>query len=126
MTNPQAASAPPTTTSPAAVVNTRGALIIYILYLVTLMSGVTSVIGLVMAYVYRGDGSSWIDSHYQLQIRTFWIGLLYAGIAFVATAVMIGWLILLFLAVWYVVRIVKGMRYLRSGRPYPNPTTWLW
>ena len=34
--------------------------VVYILYLVSLIFGVTSIIGLIMAYVYRADAPEWI------------------------------------------------------------------
>ena len=51
--------------------NTGQAKIIYILYLAGFIVGITPLIGIVMAYMNRGEGSDWIQSHYQWQIRTF-------------------------------------------------------
>lgn len=51
--------------------------IVYILYLVGVVFGITGLIGVVMAYIYKSDAPEWLSSHYQFQIRTFWIGLLY-------------------------------------------------
>lgn len=100
--------------------------IIYILYLVGLVVGITHLIGVIMAYVYRDSGPDWVKSHYRLQIRTFWIGLLYCAIALVTVVIVIGWFVLLFYFVWLIVRCVKGMKLLSSGAAYPNATTWLW
>src|SRR4051794_34155120 len=50
--------------------------LIYILYLASLIVGVTAIVGLIMAYVNRGGAPEWVETHYRLQIRTFWIGLL--------------------------------------------------
>ena len=100
--------------------------IIYILYLVGLVVGITSLVGLVMAYVNRSGAPEWVQSHYRFQIRTFWIGLLYAAIGFVTLIIIIGWFILLFVAIWMIIRCVKGMKQLSNAEPCPNPTTWLW
>src|SRR5690554_7491444 len=62
---------PPDTTMP---------MVVYALYLASFVVGFTSVIGVVIAYVYRGKGPAWLDEHYRYQIRTFWIGLLYASV----------------------------------------------
>lgn len=51
--------------------------IIYILYLVGLVFGVTGIVGVVMAYISKDDAPDWVKTHYQFQIRTFWIGALY-------------------------------------------------
>ena len=50
--------------------------IIYILYLVGFVIGVTAIIGLVIAYINRGKAGGWIETHYTWLIRTFWIALL--------------------------------------------------
>ena len=70
--------------------------VIYILYLIGLVVGLTAIVGLVMAYVYRGEGPDWVDAHYRFQIRTFWIGLLYIVVGTALSAVLVGYLILLF------------------------------
>ena len=57
---------------------TKGAAkIVYILYLVSLLFGITGIIGVVMAYINKDDAPEWVQTHYQFQIRTFWIGALF-------------------------------------------------
>ena len=99
--------------------------LIYILYLVSLVVGITSIVGVIMAYINRADAPQWVQSHYQFQIRTFWIGLLYGVIGTALAAVVVGFLILLFAVVWFVVRTVKGMGYVSKGQAVPDPTTWM-
>ena len=48
----------------------------------------------VLAYVNRGDGASWVDSHYRFQIRTFWIGLLFATVGSVLSIIVVGVVVL--------------------------------
>ena len=55
----------------AAATAARMATIVYILYLVGLIAGITTVVGVVIAYVNRADAPEWVQSHYQFQIRTF-------------------------------------------------------
>ncbi len=100
--------------------------VVYILYLVSLITGITGLIGLVMAYVNKGTSASWVQTHYQFQIRTFWIGLLFSIIGVITVFVLIGWLVLLFTLIWLIVRCAKGMSWLGRGEPVPNPATWLW
>jgi uncharacterized membrane protein len=100
--------------------------LIYILYLVTLVAGVTSLIGVIMAYVNRSDAPVWVQSHYQFQIRTFWIGLLYFSVSSVALMFLIGFVLLPLSTIWWIVRCVKGLQATSSGVPYPNATSWLW
>jgi len=99
--------------------------IIYILYLVGVVFGITGIIGVVMAYINRGDAEDWLKSHYQFQIRTFWIGALYLVIGSMLTIVLIGYLIILFWIVWLIIRCIKGMKSLDQRQPHPNPTGWM-
>lgn len=98
--------------------------IIYILYLASLVVGITGLIGLVMAYLNQSQGPDWVRTHYRFQIRTFWIGLLVAIVGGLTTIIIIGWLIILLLLIWWIIRCVKGMQYLGRQQPHPNPTTW--
>jgi uncharacterized membrane protein len=100
------------------------ATIVYILYLVGLVSGITPLIGLVMAYVYRGGAPHWLRTHYTYQIRTFWIGFLYAVIGAVTLFIFIGYAILPLSVIWYIVRCVKGLQFAGEGRAVFNPLTW--
>jgi len=100
--------------------------IVYILYLVSLVFGVTGIVGVIMAYVNRGDAPDWVKTHYRFQIRTFWIGLLYAVISMVLTIVIIGLFGFLFLVVWMIVRCAKGLKLLSQGAPHERPASWLW
>ncbi len=99
--------------------------IIYILYLLSLIIGVTALVGLVMAYVYKSDATGWIKDHYHWQIRTFWIGLLYTLTGLVLTGIGIGYLILLFALIWFIVRCVKGLQRLERRESPPNLYRWL-
>lgn len=76
-----------------------GASLVYILYLLSFVLGVTFLIGVVLAYLNRGEAPDWVKTHYQFQIRTFWIGLLYGAIGFVLVAIVVGIPILIATAV---------------------------
>ena len=99
--------------------------LVYILYLASLIVGITGIVGVIMAYMNRSEAPEWLKTHYQLQIRTFWIGFLYTVISVLLMLVVIGYLMILFVLVWYIVRCVKGMKYLSKKEAYPNPTGWL-
>ena len=100
--------------------------LVYILYLVSLIAGVTSIIGIIIAYVYRDDAPEWVKSHYRFQIRTFWIALLYAFLSLLTAILIIGFLFAAFTFIWWIVRSVKGLKLLSLGLPHPDPATWLW
>ncbi len=100
--------------------------IVYILYLVSLAVGVTSLVGVIIAYVNVGDAPEPLRSHYRFQIRTFWIGLLYTIAGALLLLVTVGAAVFAFVAVWLIVRCVKGLKHLDRREPYPNAATWLW
>lgn len=100
--------------------------IVYILYLASLLVGVTGIVGLVMAYVNRAGAPEWLQTHYRFQIRTFWIGLLYVFIGLLTIILIIGVLWLGFVLIWFIVRCAKGMRAIARGEAHPEPETWLW
>ncbi len=99
--------------------------IIYILYLVAILVGITSIVGVIMAYINRGDAPAWVQTHYTYQIRTFWILLVGGIISIILMIVFIGFLTGLALTIWLIVRCVKGMKWNSLGQPVPNPTSWL-
>ncbi|MBL4907091.1 MAG: hypothetical protein JKX94_06535 [Sneathiella sp.] len=100
--------------------------IIYILYLASFLIGFTSIVGLVMAYINKSDATKWLQTHYQFQIRTFWIGFLFVFAGMATMIIGLGYFIMLGTAIWYIVRCVKGMKHLAGSNPIPEPKTWLW
>jgi len=99
--------------------------VVYILYLVGIIFGLTGIIGVVMAYINKREAPDWLQTHYQFLIRTFWIGLLYVLIGMVSSVILIGYLVLLFWVVWLVIRGVKGMKSLDQKEAHPDPAGWL-
>lgn len=101
------------------------ALVIYILYLASLVIGVTGLFGIVLAYINRGKAGGFVESHYTFLIRTFWIGLLYALISVVLMMLVIGFLLMFVVAVWFIARCILGIQALQRGEPVRNPQSWL-
>lgn len=99
--------------------------IIYVLYLAGLVVGVTPLIGVIMAYVVRGDAPQWLATHYRFQIRTFWIGFLFSMISTLLTVILIGFLGYLATAVWVIIRCIKGFQAADRGEPVEDVETWL-
>ncbi len=117
--------APPAAPPPAAAPGENVAKIVYVLYLATLLTGgVTALVGVVMAYVYQDDAPDWLKTHFRFQIRTFWLGLILGVVGAVLTLVVVGFAVFVFLAVWLVVRCVKGLRYVGRREAYPDPVGW--
>lgn len=100
--------------------------LVYVLYLASVVIGITLLVGLIMAYMNRGQViGSWVESHYTYQIRTFWIGLLYSVISVVLMLVGIGFLLILAVVIWAIVRCIKGLQWAAAGNPVPNPESWI-
>jgi uncharacterized membrane protein len=111
----------------------------YALYLLAFATGITAVIGLIVAYTQRRSAGPAMASHYTFLIRTFWLGLLWAlvgavvgGVLFAAGAVLsviliglpimaLAGLVWSAAAVWYGIRCVVGLVYLSRGEAYPRP-----
>ena len=99
--------------------------VIYVLYLVGLLFEITLLVGVVMAYVNRANAPETLRTHYQFQIRTFWIGLLYAVVSIILVLTIIGIFMLIFVLIWYLVRCIKGLQTASAGRPVTKPTSWM-
>lgn len=92
--------------------------VIYGLYALAVVNGLTAIVGLVIAYVKRGNPAEAVaDSHYTWQIRSFWYAIVLGIFASILTIILvfipvIGWMAIvavwLLLFAWYVWRIAKG------------------
>jgi uncharacterized membrane protein len=107
------------------VSDTTLALIVYVLFCVGYFTGISALIGVIIAHVKIEDADPVLRSHYQFQIRTFWIGLLYLVIGIPLCMVMIGIPILAWWFLWSLIRIIKGIVALNERRPIANPRSWL-
>jgi uncharacterized membrane protein len=113
--------------------------IAYGLYLLAYVTGVTAIIGLIIAYAQRNSSGPVMRTHYTYLIRTFWLGILFTCVAWVVgwvllavgvplsfiligiPMVIVGALLLGVTAVWYGVRCVIGLVYLSRGEAHPRP-----
>jgi uncharacterized membrane protein len=104
--------------------NPGNANLIYILYLVSIVVGITSIVGVIMAYIGRGEAGPVVQSHYNNQIGIFWKALLFSVIGVITMMFIVGFFILLATLVWYVMRVVTGMQSLSKGQAVANPGSW--
>ena len=107
----------------------------YALYLLAFATGITAVIGLVIAYTQRSSATPGMKTHFTYLIRTFWGGLMMMivggvifGVGALLSIILIGfpimglaWLILTFATIWYAVRCIVGLVYLSRGEAHPRP-----
>ncbi|MEM9899406.1 MAG: hypothetical protein AAF742_08525 [Pseudomonadota bacterium] len=98
--------------------------LVYILFLVSLALGVTALVGIVFAYLGKDKADPMVRSHYINQIHIFWRLLAFAIVGVILTPFLIGPLILLVAAVWYVIRVIKGIQSLSRREEIGNPNTW--
>jgi len=118
----------PNSTRPPVVSEQLLVLIVYLLYFATYIFGITALIGVIIAHIRFSDANPPLSSHYQFQIRTFWIGPLYLVVgAILAVTVfpVIGVAILIWWLIWSLVRNVKGLLALNDNKPIQNPTSWM-
>jgi uncharacterized membrane protein len=101
------------------------AVMVYLLYGVGYFTGISALIGVIIAHVKADDADPVLRSHYQFQIRTFWIGLLYLAIGIPLCMVLIGIPVLAWWLVWSLIRIIKGIISLNEYKPIANPRSWL-
>jgi len=117
---------PPNQTSPVQGFDLNHPTIISLLYLASTITGVTGIIGVILAFVWRGEAHEpWEDSHYQYLINTFWIGLAGTIVGMVLMIVLIGFFVLIGVFVLVVVRSVLSLLKAQKKEPMPNPGTWL-
>jgi uncharacterized membrane protein len=100
-------------------------LTVYILYLLGFCTGITALIGVIVAHVRASSASEVSRSHFRFQIRTFWIGMLYLIVGTLLTFVVIGALLLIWWLFWTLIRIIKGMLLLNDGKPISKPSSWM-
>ena len=100
--------------------------VISLLYLASFVTGLTAIVGVVLAYVWRGEArqAPWLESHYAYLIRTFWIGLIGTVAGVILTMILIGIFVLLGTAVLVIVRSVMSLLAAQKREPMPNPGSW--
>jgi uncharacterized membrane protein len=98
------------------------ALLVYVLQAVGFLIGVTWIVAVIVNYVKMDEvRNTWLESHFNWQIRTFWFGLAGWIVGVITLIVLVGWLILLAVTIWAIYRVVKGWLYLNERKPlYPG------
>jgi uncharacterized membrane protein len=115
----------PTPPQPPTMSDKQLVLVVYILYLVSYVTGFTSLVGVIIAHVQIGSADPVLASHYRFQIRTFWIGLLYLFVGIILTFALVGILVLIWWFVWSLVRNVKGLLAMNENKPIADPASWM-
>ena len=91
---------------------------VYVLQLASILVGITLVAGAIINYLKRGEvRGTWLESHFRWQIRTFWWSLLWFGVGLALLVFIVGFFILVALAMWLLYRAIKGWLELEERRP---------
>jgi uncharacterized membrane protein len=92
--------------------------------------GLPSVLAVILNYVRRAEArGTWLESHFDWQIHTFWYALLWIGVTLLVgaplTLIIIGVYIVIMgfgiVGLWVAYRVARGWLRLRERRPMPRP-----
>ena len=99
--------------------------IIYCLYLAGIIFPIFVLIAGLILHLNKEKKRDKIEqSHTDLQLKSFWLSLLYLVIASVTVAFVIGIIVWVYYAVWSFIRNTKGIKYAVAHQEIPNTQTW--
>ncbi len=100
--------------------------IIALLYLGSLITGVSGIIGVILAYIWKAEPHEpWEATHYTYLIRTFWFGLAGSVLGALTMLILIGFLVLLAVGIWVLVRSAVALMKAQQRTAMPDPQTLL-
>jgi len=103
--------------------------IISLLYLGSFLAGITTIIAIILAYVWNGEAhEGWEDSHYRYHIRTFWIGIAWTVVAIIGSIFTLGlaaFILFPLVAIWFAVRAIKSLLAAQKRAPVQNVESWI-
>jgi uncharacterized membrane protein len=114
--------------------------VVYALYAFNALAwGLPALIGLFIAYANLNVAGPKTRSHHVFQIRTVWmaavlaavggamivVGLILSAILVGLPLIQLGFVLLMLIYVWVIVRCVAGVLHLSQDQAYPRPRTWL-
>jgi uncharacterized membrane protein len=121
MADIQASQSPESVGSSADSENRTMAIVVYGLYLAAVLScGIAGIAGVIVAYIKRGEaqGGIW-KSHFDNQIRAFWIWLVLTIAGALTWWVLgLGFLVIGVAFVWFLYRTIKGLLRAIEHKPY--------
>lgn len=102
-------------------------IVAYVLHLVGAVSGILSIVGLIVNYVSQGEHGELAHSHHTWMIRTFWWSFLWFILVGIVAA--LTWILIIGIVVaaigfpviwfWYVYRHVRGLITFTDGKSMP-------
>ena len=102
------------------------ALLVYGSYFANFFIPLICLAGLILAYIKRPEAEGTIyASHFEWNIRTFWIGLIGVVISLPLLLLFgLGMILMLAIAVWALYRMVIGTVKAYERKPIPDPKAW--
>lgn len=91
---------------------------VYALQAASFLIGITFIVAVIINYLKRDVvRGTWLESHFDWQINTFWFCLLWTVVGLVTLIVGLGLVILPATYIWVIYRIVKGWLRLAEYKP---------
>jgi uncharacterized membrane protein len=89
------------------------------------LTGWPSIIAVIVNYVKRSDArGTYLESHFNWQLRTFWYAVLWAAVALVLALTIVGvplaWILVVIVGIWVLYRIIRGWIALAGGNAMPT------
>ena len=114
------------TAEEAPVVSDRGiVLAVYVLYLVGFFTGISALVGVVIAHVKGSTADAVSAGHFRFQVRTFWLGAVTLFLDWALFHLLIGIPLLAWWFVWTLVRVIRGLSLVNDRKPIPRPRSLL-
>jgi len=95
--------------------------VVYGLQIAGFLVGFTPLVGVILNYVKRAEAQgTWLESHFNWQIRTFWWSLLWFAVGLALAVVLVGFLIMCAAGLWVLYRAIRGWVELTENKPMPG------
>lgn len=92
--------------------------LIYLLYAIGFVFGITFLAGGIMALIKRGEESdALLASHYAYQARTFIWSMVWLVVGFITFIAVVGYFVLIANYIWTLYRVIKGWLAFSSFKP---------
>ena len=102
------------------------AYVIYALYLGGTVLPMLPIVGIIFSYIFENDAKNdpIMQSHFRFLIRTFWLGVLYFTLASVSIIVLVGFILLPICFIWWLIRLIRGVKSLMRDEAIADPSSW--
>lgn len=99
--------------------------LIYWAFLLGLVLPGANIAAAAFAWLARARGDEVVQAHYANLISIFWKSVIYVFVGLVLTYFLFGVLLIMAAIIWYILRILRGLKALSAGLPPENPQSWL-